>query len=135
MNTNQQGQITELQILQYIIKKGYSVSLPFGDKERYDQVWDIDGKLFRVQIKTSRYINENREGITFNCYSVCNGHKHRYSKQDIDLFATIWEDELYIVPVEECSLEKVLRFASQQPNQPNINWAKDYLFSEVMKRL
>lgn len=135
MDTNQQGQLTELKILHYIIGCGYSASLPFGDKARYDQIWDIAGKLFRVQIKTARPLKDNQDGITFNCYSVCNGHKHRYSKHDIDLIATIWEDRLYIVPIEECSLEKILRFTSPQPAQPNINWAKDYLFEEVIKRL
>jgi hypothetical protein len=54
MNTNQIGKISELEILTYVTKLGYSVSIPFGDKDKYDQIWDINGKLIKVQIKTSR---------------------------------------------------------------------------------
>lgn len=134
MNTNQIGKITELEVLSYIIKKGYSVSIPFGDKDRYDQIWDINGKLLRVQVKTSK-VNKEHSMIEFNCYSVCNGTKNTYTKADIDVFATMCDEQLYIVPVEECSTTKKLRFKSNQPNQPNINWAKDYTFEEVIKRI
>lgn len=36
MDTNTIGKLTELKILTYIIEKGYSVSIPYGDKDRYD---------------------------------------------------------------------------------------------------
>lgn len=91
MNTNQIGKITELEVLSYIIKKGYSVSIPFGDKDRYDQIWDIEGRLFRVQVKTCKWIDEEHSAIEFACYTVCNGSKHTYSKKEIDLFATMCE--------------------------------------------
>lgn len=139
MNPNEKGKITEAQILAYIINLGYSVSIPFGDKDRYDQIWDINGKLLRIQIKTAR-INEKEKNlqnssIRFNCKSIINGKIRKYSKKEIDYFATYWENKVYLIPVEECSIEKVLRFTSSQPNQPNINWAKNYEFEEVIKRL
>jgi hypothetical protein len=43
--------------------------------------------------------------------------------------------QLYVVPKNECSTLKKLRFSSEQANLPNINWAKDYTFEEVLKRL
>lgn len=135
MNTNQIGKLTELEVLSYIVKKGYSVSLPFGDKDRYDQIWDIEGRLFRVQVKTSKWLDEQHSAIGFACYTVSNGKKHIYTEDEIDLFATICEGQLYVVPKNECSTQKKLRFFSSQPNQPNINWAKDYTFEEVIKRI
>jgi len=92
------------------------VSIPFGDKERYDQIWDINGKLIRVQVKTSR-LNRNEKNsenlsIHFNCKSVINGKTHKYSKEEIDYFATYWDNKVYLIPVEECSIEKTLRFSS-----------------------
>ena len=108
MNTNQIGKISELEILTYITKLGYSVSIPFGDKDKYDQIWDINGKLIKVQVKTSRWKNEQQTGIIFNCYSVVNGKKHLYTKQDIDYFATYWKGKCYLIPVEQCSAEKTL---------------------------
>ena len=110
MDVNQKGKITELDVLSYIIKKGYSVSIPFGDKDRYDQIWDIKGKLYRVQIKTARWFDEEHTGFIFNCYSVSNGKKYVYTKQDVDLFATIVDSQLYVFPAEQCSTEKKSSF-------------------------
>ena len=67
-NVNTKGKITELEILTHITKLGYSVSIPFGDKDKYDQIWDINGKLIKVQIKTCRWKDDRQIGIIFNCF-------------------------------------------------------------------
>lgn len=108
MNTNIKGKISELEILTFVTKLGYSVSIPFGDKDKYDQIWDINNKLLRIQIKTARWKNEEQTGIAFNCYSVSNGKRHYYTKEDIDYFATFWDNKCYLIPVEECSSQKAL---------------------------
>lgn len=138
-NPNDKGRYTEAIVLAYIMNLGYSVSIPFGDKDKYDQIWDINGKLIKVQVKTSR-INEKEKNplnksIRFNCKTIVNGKNTKYSKDEIDYFATYWENQVYLIPVGECSAEKVLRFTSSQPNQPSICWAKDYEVEEVIKRL
>lgn len=133
MDTNLQGKITELEVMSYVIKKGYSVSTPYGDKDRYDQIWDINGQLYRIQIKTSHIYTKNTgKAIEFKCQGTSNGRTTTYSKNDIDYFATYWDGQVYVVPVEECSSKKVLRFESTV-NQPSICWAKDYTFEEVFK--
>ena len=134
MDTNIKGKISELEILTLITKLGYSVSLPFGDKDKYDQIWDINNKLLRVQIKTSRWKNQEQTGIVFNCYSVSNGKKHYYTKQEIDYFATFWNDKCYLIPVEECSSEKTLWF-QLKVNNPKCCLAKNYELEEVLKIL
>ena len=48
LTTNQKGKITESEILRAALILGIEVSVPFGDKTRYDQIWDINGKLIRV---------------------------------------------------------------------------------------
>ena len=134
--TNSKGKQTELKILLILTQLGYSVSIPWGDKDRYDQIWDINGKLIKVQIKTCRAIDEEESGIVFNCYTVSNGKKHTYSKEEIDFFATVWKDKIYLIPIEECSQQKNLRFFSKSKytNLKQINWAKDYELQEVLKR-
>lgn len=133
MNVNIKGKVSELEILTLITKLGYSVSIPFGDKDKYDQIWDINGKLIKVQIKTSRWKNESKTGIIFNCYSVSNKKKHNYTKEEIDYFATFWEGKCYLVPVEECSSEKTLWF--EEKTNPSCCLAKDYEVLEVIKTL
>ena len=134
MDTNQKGKITEIEVLSYILKLGYSVSIPFGDKDRYDQIWDIDGNLLRVQIKTCSSLDENN-AICFSCKSVSNGKAHKYTKKDIDYFATYWNKKCYLVPVGECSSQKILRFQTKSTQTKGINWAKDYEVEEVLKRI
>ena len=69
MDTNFKGKITELKVLTYITELGYSVSIPFGDKDRYDQIWDINGKLIKVQVKTAHWKTLEQKAITFKCKS------------------------------------------------------------------
>ena len=137
MNTNQIGAITELEVLLYMTKLGYTVSIPYGDKERYDQIWDINGKLIRVQIKTANPIDDVESAILVYCYSTSNGKKHKYTKDEIDYFATYWKNKVYLIPVEQCSTQKILRFSAPNTitNLKIVNWAKDYEVEEVLKQL
>lgn len=134
MTTNQIGKITELEVLTQVIKLGYSVSIPYGDKDRYDQIWDINGKLIRVQVKTSHWKDDNCKAITFKTRSTYGNVQHRYSKEEIDYFATIWEDQIYMVPVEQCSVEKTLWFEKPK-NGCQVAFAKDFTLQEVLKQL
>lgn len=140
MDSKQKGNITELQVLTYATSLGYQVSIPFGDRERYDQIWDIDGDLIKVQVKTSRAIDDECSAIKFSCRSSTrkNGktYHNRYNKDEIDYFSTFWDDKCYLVPVEECSTDKVLRFKPPKNNQSNnVSFAKDYEVEEVLKRI
>lgn len=133
MDTNILGKTTELEVLLYMTKKGVSISIPFGDKDRYDQIWDINGELIRVQIKTAHLYTKNTgKAIEFKTTGTSNGKTTSYTKNDIDYFATFWEGKVYVVPVEETSSKKVLRFESTI-NAPNISWAENYTVEEVFK--
>ena len=133
MNTNIKGKLIELQVLTEITKLGYAVSIPFGDKDRYDQVWDIRGKLLRIQVKSCRWKNEQHTGITFNCYSVSNGKKHVYTDTELDYFATFWEGKCYLVSVKECSQEKTLWFIPQKLS--SCCQASDYELEKVLTNI
>lgn len=140
MDTNQKGDITELEVLTYMTKLNYQISIPFGDKDRYDQIWDINGHLLRIQVKTSRFSQQNGDCIIFKCMSAkvkLNGNVEykQYTKDEIDYFATYWNDRCYLVPVEECGTEKRLRFDHPKNNQTKgINFAIDYEVETVLKR-
>ena len=132
------GNITELEVLTYITKLGYQVSIPFGDRERYDQIWDINGKLLKVQVKTSHSIDDECNGIKFSCRSgtrLTGKTIHRnYTKDEIDFFATFYDGECYVVPVEECSSDKTLRFKPPKNGQiKGISFAEVYKAEEVLK--
>lgn len=130
LDTKKKGNLTEMQCMSAFIEQGCGVSIPFGDNSRYDFIADVDGYLLKIQVKTASLKDEN--AIKFSCRSThvnCTGVKNvRYSANEIDYFATYWDNQCYLIPVEECSVEKTLRFAPPKNGQAKgITFAKDYL--------
>ena len=137
MDSKFKGNITELEVLTYVTKLGYQVSVPFGDRERYDQIWDIHGKLIKVQVKTASLADNTGTAIKFSCRSSqrSNGKTKntRYQKGEIDYFATFWDGQCYLVPIEETSNEKILRFAPPKNGQTKgITFADKYRVEEIL---
>ena len=130
------GIATELQVATYLLLLGYNVSQPLCQDSKYDLIVDVNGKLLRLQVKTSRLASEN--SITFNCRStttnVRNCKSRRYSEQDVDYFATYWDGVAYLVPISECSTQKSLHFNSSQKRK-DWSYMEDYEASEVLKRV
>jgi len=140
MNSKNVGNISELSCILAFMKLGYAVSIPFGDCERYDFVVDINNKLYRIQVKTSN-TNHLEEGyISFRCDNTTTSKgkvvHHTYTSDEIDYFATFYNEKCYLIPVEECSREKRLRFSPPKNGQTQgITFAKDYELEEVLKTL
>ena len=133
MDVNDKGNLTELQVMAQAIKNGYTVSIPYGNCDKYDQIWDKNGQLLRIQVKTARWKDERQKCIIFNCYSVVNGKKHKYTVNDIDYFATFWDNKCYLIPVNECSTEKTLWFELPSNNNSKCAMAIDYELLEEVK--
>lgn len=137
--TKNKGNITELETILAFMKLGYNVLTPYGDCERYDLVADVNGKFLKIQCKTSSPQDEEGCSYRFSCRSThkVNGQLKmtKYEKEEIDYFATFINGKCYLIPIEECGCEKVLRFAPPKNNlSKNINFAKDYEIQEVLKR-
>jgi len=131
LETKQKGIVTELQCITAFNQLGYHVSIPYGENSRYDFIADIDGVLIRVQVKTSSPIDENCSAIKFPCRSSRINSKGtintRYTKEEIDYFCTYYNGICYLIPIEETSIEKTLRFIKPKNSQEvKISYAKDY---------
>lgn len=119
------------------IKLGYNVLTPYGDCERYDFVVDNKGNFLRIQCKTAKNIDD---GAAFE-FSGRSSHKkagkivhHNYTKEEIDYFATCFNNKCYLIPVEECGAMKILRIHPPKKVQiKGISWAKNYELEEVIK--
>ena len=138
-NTRVVGELTELKCQIHCLKQGFIVSKPIIDNARYDLILDHNGKFYRVQVKTSRWMSEEQEGIVFNAksqYSTANGNKTtKYTSDEIDFFMTEFQGECYLIPCDKPRTEIKLRFKPTKNNQDNrAMFAKDYLFEEVIKR-
>ena len=120
------------------MKQGCGVSIPYGDNSKYDFIADVDGRLFKIQVKTSSLKDEN--AIKFSCRTThvnCKGIKNeRYLSSEVDFFATYWENQCYIIPINECSVEKTLRFAPPKSGQiKGISFAQEYEIAKQLQKI
>lgn len=137
MNLNHpktKGTIAEQFIIANLLSLGYDVSTPVGDNLKYDLIVDNKGKLYRVQARVGRLVNGAIYITTASTRLNSKGfYKNTYSEKDIDFFAVYYGEDVYIIPIEECSgkKQKCLRIEETKNKQVNkVYWAKDYLLSE-----
>jgi hypothetical protein len=138
MNTSRKGDETEAIILGRLMNLGVSISVPFGDSDRYDLVADYEDRLYRVQCKTGSWVNGT---VRFNLYSSTVDESGRidaeYTAEEVDAYTVYSEetDEVYWVPIEDTGNgEMRLRVEEPCPKAPTskINWASDYAVAEQL---
>ena len=105
MNTKLQGDIAEQAVILQALNLGWSVSKPIGDRMPYDLIFDVEGALTRIQVKSAwlnrksgNYVIDNRRTKTNRRIMI----RDKYNIADFD-FAIIFIGELnifYIFPVE-----------------------------------
>jgi hypothetical protein len=69
INRRQQGDLGEASAIEWLTRRGATVLFPLGHSPDYDLVAEVDGRLLRIQVKTSTYVER-----------APNGH-HRYQVQ------------------------------------------------------
>ena len=140
MTSKDIGNITEVSCMLEFMKLGYPVLTPYGDCQRYDFVVEINNRFYRIQSKTANdtYIDEGY--IVFRCDNTTtkNGKvvHHSYDENEIDYFSTFYNGKCYLVPVNECSREKRLRFTAPKNGQTRgITFASEYELEKVVANL
>ena len=140
--TQSKGNIVELQCISAFIELGYECSIPYGNGAKYDFIVDYNGELLRIQCKSSTHPKRDGKEDTqaFHFSTICQTTntvktvKHRYTTSDIDYFATYFQGKVYVVPVDECSTSKTLRFSPPTNGCNNYNRAEDYLISKYFDK-
>lgn len=126
MTPKQRGESVEAIVLARILRLGYSVSLPFGNNQRYDMIVDDGQKLTRSQCKTGRL----RDGtVVFNAYSTSGGGPKKRYVDGIDEFLVYCfeTDGYYRIPLSEVTTNEV-RLRVDPTSNSKVRWAKDYQF-------
>lgn len=144
MDNKQIGNLTELQCITRFYELGYSVSIPYGDSEKYDMILDYNGCLLKLQCKHAKEFYEN-EDLSYlkiktswqSGYTKTQQYKtHKYTDQEIDYFVTFFQGKNYLIPVNECSTEKRLRILPPKNGQTKgVSFLKDYIDEEVLNTL
>ena len=130
------GEQTELVVLLKAHQLGIDVSIPWGDDLRYDQVWDVNGAMLKIQVKTAKMSFDKSTiivpGRSSNRSKGKCSHK-TYSKNEVDAIVTVFNDNLYFIPVEEMASSKRLRLRPTGNKQSkNISWASDYVVEKQL---
>ena len=104
MNTKLKGDIAEQAAIVRALKLGWGVAKPIGDRMPYDLIFDVEGKLVRIQVKcawldakSQNYIVDIRRTKTNRRIMI----RDLYQAKDFD-FALVFMPELdiyYIFPV------------------------------------
>ncbi len=121
------GEVSEAAILAKLISRGYPVSIPFGDNQRYDLIVERKSGLKRVQCKTGRLF---RGVIGFALRSFTDGKDYSDS---IDAFAVFCpeNEKIYWIPIKVVAgrtRSLYLRVSEEyrKSNGYKILWAKDF---------
>lgn len=137
----QKGLITELQCQTFFTQLGYNVSIPLGEDCRYDMIVDVEGKLIRVQVKTC-HLNLTNSGINFSTRSSQGGNtahevqSKKYDIDDVDYFATFWENKCYLVKIDDCQgADRTLSFKQEKVNQADVYFIENYEAEKTLQRL
>ena len=138
--TKIKGNLTELETAAALVRRDCGICIPYGDRNRYDLVADIDGKFLRIQCKSS-VTHDGGKTFTFKTHSVhyVDGQRLNvgYTKEEIDYFATVFNNKCYLFPVGEnnSTSSVTLRLKDTDNSQSRgINWAKDYEVGTILSR-
>lgn len=131
-NTKATGERSEAAILARLLSLGYSVSIPFGNNQRYDMIVDSGSDLLRIQCKTGRLYG----GCIVFATSSKNGFTNvrRHYRDDIDAFLVYNAilDRVYCIPIAAAlpASEMRLRIEPLKSMAPKstVRWAKDFEF-------
>ena len=139
MNSKQIGNIGEAKVLSKFIELGFPVYIPFGDNEKADLVVEFNGKLNKVQVKTS--IDAKNGNVIFDLTSSTahrkNGMRHKYTIDEVDYFAlnNLCRDKIYLLKVTETPIDTI-RFRYEYPKNGQtcgVHFEDDYLIDNILK--
>jgi hypothetical protein len=136
LSTDQKGAVAELAIAAAAVQLGIDVYRPVGEGGRYDLIFEIDDRLWRIQCKWAPL---HRNVIVVRCYSSRRSRaglvRRIYRTGEIDAIAAYCPDldHCYFLPFDGERSQVLLRVGPCKNNQAEgINWAKDYEFAATL---
>jgi len=128
MNTKLKGDIGELIVAHNLLKKGWSVSMPYGENNRYDLIIEKDGLMKRVQVKACT----PKDGVLHvNCRSSNNWSVIKYTEKDFEILAAVDLNTEIVYYISSKNINKSvfdLRLVQTKNNQKKkVNYAENFL--------
>jgi PD-(D/E)XK nuclease superfamily protein len=90
LSSDQKGNIAEAAIVAAAVKLGIDVYRPFGEGGRYDMIFEVANRLWRVQCK---WAPRHRDVVVLRCYSARRNRdgcvRRKYVAGEFDAFAAL----------------------------------------------
>jgi len=105
MNTKQIGDVAEQAAVLQALKRGWGVLQPVGDRLPYDLVFDVEGSLVKIQVKSAWFDEPSGNFVVDNRRTKTNRRtmvREAYQSKDFD-FALIYLEALevfYVFPID-----------------------------------
>jgi PD-(D/E)XK nuclease superfamily protein len=138
VNPSQQGAVAEAAIALEATRQGFGVLKPQFEGGRYDLVFDIAGRLIRVQCKVARRRGGVVDVKARTCRRTAGGRYIRgtYTADEVDAVAAYCPDvdQCYLIPIQAFAKSGCLylRVSASKNNQRlGVNWASDYEFGAI----
>jgi Holliday junction resolvase-like predicted endonuclease len=120
INRRQQGDLGEASAIEWLTRQGATVLIPFGHSPDYDLVADVDGRLLRVQVKTSTSAEVTPNGYRrYQLQIATNGGNQSWSgvakrfdpgRFDL-LFALVADGRRWLIPTTRIEAETNMSLA------------------------
>lgn len=139
MNSKRIGNIGEAKVLAKFVEMGIPIYIPFGDDEKADLIAEFDGKLNKIQVKTSI---KSKNGcsifdLTSSTAHRTNGERRKYLNSEIDYFAlySLDRDKIYLMKVPDNPMSAItIRFKDTKSGMKSrVNYESDFLIENVLK--
>lgn len=139
MNTKRLGNIGEIKTIAKFVEMQIPVYQAFGDIEKADLVADFNGKLNKIQVKTSEIFEDGSFKVDLTSSTIRKkvDYKHKYSSDEIDYFAiyNLQSDTLLLLPIKEfegkTSIKINIPYKPSRNQHKAINW-EDYTFDKII---
>lgn len=100
------GDIAEQALALFALKQGWGVLNPIGDRLPYDLVLDINGILFKIQVKNAWFDNRKNNYVVDTRRTKTNRRemiRSNYDQTDFD-FAVVYIEDLDVFYVFPCEI-------------------------------
>ncbi len=112
-----QGNIGLGRAISYFASHSIPVSIPLNDTQKYDLVIDMNNKLSRVSVKTSRFKQSNTSYYVLlkNCGGSSGKSKSRpFDNKSCDyVFVLTGDDKMYLIPSNEIEAKNAISIGNK----------------------
>lgn len=104
LSSRQVGAVGVARVTGALLRCGYNVLTPYEDYAGYDVVAEMDGKFFRIQVKTAQVMEPNRNRYRF---TTATGNGFNSAKKlitGVD-YVACWamsDDLFWLIPIAKC---------------------------------